>query len=169
MNLNVRQLKALVSIAKLGSFTRAADLLHVSQPALTVQIHQLEDALGGRLFDRNTRSVKLTQLGNEVVPILEGVLQDIDAVMAHTHKLASKATGVVAIAALPSVCERVLPEIIVKFCQQYPGISMRLRDGVAARIVAQVKAEEVDFGIGDIDNIDPEVHVTPLIAGPMCV
>lgn len=69
MNLNVRQLKALVSIAKLGSFTRAADLLHVSQPALTVQIHQLEDALGGRLLDRNIRSVKLTQLGNEVVGI----------------------------------------------------------------------------------------------------
>lgn len=68
MNLNVRQLKALVSIAKLGSFTRAADLLHVLQPALMVQIHQL-DALGGRLLDRNIRSVKLTQLGNEVVGI----------------------------------------------------------------------------------------------------
>lgn len=54
-NLNLRHLEALVAIARTGNFTRAAQALHVSQPSLTVQIHQLEETLGVRLLDRNTQ------------------------------------------------------------------------------------------------------------------
>ena len=163
MNLNLRQLQALVSIARLGSFTKAAELLHVSQPALTVQIHHLEQALGVRLLDRNTRSVKLTSAGREVVPVLEGVLRSIDGLIAGTRDAASMPRGVVDIAALPSVCSTFLPPVIAKFRGQYPGISVTLRDATAQRVVAHVKAEEVDFGIASVAGPEPGVQLSPLI------
>ena len=99
-DVNLRHIEALVSIARLGSFTKAAQLLHLSQPALTVHIHQLEEAMGVRLLNRTTRSVKLTQAGIEVMPSLEGALRAIDDAVANTKAAASKTKGVVRIAAL---------------------------------------------------------------------
>jgi len=81
MNISLRQFQAFVTLARLGSFTRAARNLHLSQPALTVQIRQLEDAVGVRLFDRSTRMVEPTPVGRELAPMLERVLQEIDAVL----------------------------------------------------------------------------------------
>ena len=65
MNLTLRDLEAFRGVARFGSFTRAARSLNMSQPALTVRIHHLEDALGVRLLDRTTRSVALTEVGRE--------------------------------------------------------------------------------------------------------
>jgi DNA-binding transcriptional LysR family regulator len=70
INLNIRHMEAFVAIARTGNFTRASQALHLSQPSLTVQIHQLEDALGVRLLDRNTRSVKLTKISQELIPVM---------------------------------------------------------------------------------------------------
>ena len=72
MNANLRQFQAFVTVARLGSFTRAAKHLHLSQPALTVQIRKLEEAMGVRLFDRSTRVVMLTPIGRELAPTLGG-------------------------------------------------------------------------------------------------
>ena len=115
MDLNLRQVRAFVSVAHLGSFTRAAKLLNLSQPALTVQIRKLEEALGVRLFDRNTRAVALTRMGRELAPMLQRVLSELDAMVVETRDLAAKRRGVVRIAALPSFAAGVLPEIIVRF------------------------------------------------------
>ena len=164
MNLNLRQFKALVTIAKLGSFTKAAEQLHLSQPALTVQIHDLETALGGRVLDRNTRSLRLTPLGNDLIPLLEGVLRGIDSVLASSRGLASKTSGTLSIAATPSAFSTILAATIPGFRRQYPDISIRVRDAVAHRVVSMVKAEEVDFGIGCLDKAGPDIQITPLFA-----
>ena len=74
MNINLRQLRAFVSIGRLGSFTKAADALHATQPALSAQIRELEEALGVKLFDRSTRSVTLTQAGEDLMPVVDTVL-----------------------------------------------------------------------------------------------
>lgn len=81
MDVNVRQLRSFITVAKLKSFTQAAAVLHVSQPTLTVQIKGLEDALRLRLFDRTPRSVELTRMGRELLPVLERILQDLDSVL----------------------------------------------------------------------------------------
>ena len=78
MDLNFRQIRAFVSVAQLGSFTRAATALHVSQPALTVQIRKLEEALHSRLLDRNSRSVALTRAGRELLPSLQRMVQEME-------------------------------------------------------------------------------------------
>ena len=77
MNINLRQLRAFVSIGRLGSFTKAADALHATQPALSAQIRELEESLGVKLFDRSTRSVTLTQAGEDLLPVVDNVLGDL--------------------------------------------------------------------------------------------
>ena len=67
MNIGLRQLRSFAVLARTASFTRAAQALHLSQPALTVQIRGLEEQLGVRLFDRNTRQVRLTSIGRELM------------------------------------------------------------------------------------------------------
>src|SRR3990170_385205 len=131
MKANLRQFHAFVAVARLGSFTQAARRLNLSQPALTVQIRQLEEAVGVRLFDRSTRRVMLTSIGKELATTLERVLQEIDAVMVNTKELASHIKGTITIGALPSISSKLLPATILEFQKQYPGIVVRLRDVLA--------------------------------------
>src|SRR5581483_6175300 len=101
-----------VAIAKLGSFTRAARAIHLSQPALTVQIRELEAALQVKLFDRNTRSVHLTRIGRELAPTFERMLQELDNVVGGAKALASKSYGIVRLGCLPSLAAAVVPHAV---------------------------------------------------------
>ncbi len=159
MDLSLRQVRAFVSVAHLGSFTRAAKLLNLSQPALTVQIRKLEEALGVRLFDRNTRAVALTRTGRELAPLLQRVLSELDAVVVETRDLAARRRGVVRIAALPSFAAGVLPEIIVRFRSANPKIAFVVRDVIARGVAALVQNEEVDLGITGGRAEEPGIEV----------
>jgi DNA-binding transcriptional LysR family regulator len=169
MNFTLRELEAFLGVARLGSFTRAARSLHMSQPALTVRIRHLEDALGVRLLDRTTRSVALTQVGREFLPVVERVLGEIDAVALNARELAGKQRGLVTVAALPSIASTLLPTTVAAFKIRHPGITIRLRDAVAQRVINLVKTGEADFGIGSPTVPDAELRVSPLMDDPVCV
>ncbi len=168
-DLNFRHLQAFVTVARLNSFTRAAKLLHVSQPALTKQIRQLEKTLGIRLFDRDTRTVALTHMGTELNPVVAQLLREIEGVVFNTQELAAKGRGILRVAALPSLCSTILPTALARFRAQHPGVSVVLRDVVAQRVISMVKAEEVDFGVGSAPSPDPDVRFTPLLSDQMVV
>ncbi|MGC4049104.1 MAG: LysR family transcriptional regulator [Paludibaculum sp.] len=168
-NLNLRHFEAFAAIASAGSFTRAAQALHVSQPALTVQIRQLEATIGVRLLDRNTRSVKLTRIGQQLSPVIQRLLREIDSVVLNARELATGDRGSVSVTGLPSVCSTILPRIIAEFRQHQPGITVSLRDAVAQVVLAQVKNEEVDLGIGSFADADPAIQVVPLFHDQMRV
>jgi DNA-binding transcriptional LysR family regulator len=167
MNFTLRELEAFLGVARLGNFTRAARSLNMSQPALTVRIRHLEDALGVRLLDRTTRSVALTQVGREFLPVVERVLGEINAVAVNARDLAGRRRGLVTVAALPSVASTLLPAIIAAFNAQHRGISVRLRDGVAQRVTALVKSGEADFGIGSPAKREPDLRFSPLLTDPI--
>ena len=151
MNVNLRHLEAFAAVARLCSFTAAARLLHLSQPALTVQIRQLEETLTVRLLDRNTRSVKLTRAGEELAPVVERLLAEIDSVVSSAKEMSGKTKGAVKVAALPSIAATLLPRIIVGFRRRYPGVSVMVHDVVAERVVSMVRSEHVDLGLGSPD------------------
>lgn len=167
MNLNLRHLEAFAAVARLRSFTKAARALHVSQPSFTVQMKQLEEELGVRLLDRNTRSVSLTQIGHELVPVVERLLREIEGIVASTRALCSRSIGSVSIAALPSVSSTLLPAVIAEFRQQFPGVGFRLRDAVGNRIIDLVTSDAVDFGVGSVDKENVEIQFTPLFTDSM--
>jgi LysR family transcriptional regulator, carnitine catabolism transcriptional activator len=168
MNLSGRHLKAFLAVARLGNFTRAAIELHLSQSALTVQIQQLEETLGVRLFDRNRRKVALTPVAQRLLEPIERITSDIDTLLTRTQEIATLKRGIVAIAALPSVAGGFLPLTIQKFAGAYPGISVRIHDVVAQRIEDLVDAGEVDFGIGSVVRRRPGVTHVPLLVDALC-
>src|SRR3954454_7223251 len=134
-NISLRQLRAFVTVAALQSFMEAAEALHTTQPALSAQIRDLETELGLRLFDRNTRSVTATQAGSDLLRIVEKILADIGSVSAHAQDVARKNIGRVVIAALPSVASTLVPQAVVRFRAEHPGVTVTLKDALAGRIV----------------------------------
>jgi LysR family carnitine catabolism transcriptional activator len=155
MDAAVRHFKAFLAIVRLGNFTRAAAALHMSQSALTVQVRQLEEALGVRLFDRNRRQVAITRTGRALLTNIERLVADIDALFSGSQKIAQLKRGAVSIAALPSVASSFLPRAIQRFTNQYPDIAIRVHDVVAKQIIHMVEAEDVDFGIGSLIGKKP--------------
>lgn len=143
------QLRSFLCVARYGSFTRAAQSLHLSQPALTVRIRQLEESLGVRLLDRNKRAVHLTRTGRELAAVLQRLLDDLDAALVKAKKIATHHQGVVRLACFPSVATTLLPEAIASFRANHPGISFVVRDAALKRTVSMIRADEVDFGICD--------------------
>jgi LysR family carnitine catabolism transcriptional activator len=167
MNFSLRQLRAFTALARTGSFTRAAAEVHVSQPALTVQVRELEAALGLKLVDRNTRRVQLTGIGRELLPVFERVLGDIRAVAENARELAAGDRGTVLVAALPSLCSRLIPQAIARLKLSHPGVVVKLHDTVAQRILSAVRSEEADLGIGSFGVLGPDFEVAPLLEDRM--
>lgn len=169
MDYSIRQIRAFVAVARLNSFTRAAALLHVAQPTLTVQIRKLEEALAVRLFDRTSRSVALTKTGRDLLPVLGRLVQDLDGLLCEVRNQGTGYQGLVRVAALPTVAAGLLPKAIKSFRAVHAGADFRVRDVIARRVLALVESEDVDIGItggptnaADIDllhAIEDRMHV----------
>ena len=159
MDISLRQMRSFIAVAKLGSFTRAAEFLHVSQPTLTVQIKRLEEALQLRLFDRNPRSVNLTRVGRDLLPAFERTIEDLDSVLVDVKNISTARLGVVRIAALPSFAAGLLPDLIRRFRKPNPGASFAVKDVIASSLLNLVRSDDVDLGLtgGDVDFPDIEV------------
>jgi DNA-binding transcriptional LysR family regulator len=164
----LRHIRAFLAVARLGSFTRAAAELNVSQPALTVQIRQLEETLGLRLFDRNKRRVGLTEAGKSLLVPLGRVVADLDSVLMASHDLAGLRRGEVTVATLPSVAANLLPAAIRLFNERFPGVVINVRDVVAGRIAQLVLSGDADFGIGSRIGPDRELEVADFLTDHMC-
>ncbi|HGA2317377.1 TPA: LysR family transcriptional regulator [Pseudomonas putida] len=164
-----QHIRAFVTIAQRGNFARAADELHLSPSALTVQIRQLENWLGVALLDRSPRHVELTAAGREALPAMEKLLLDLGNIVNASQGLAAVNRGVVTVAALPSLCSGVLPERLAPFRQRYPGIEIRLRDLVAERINERVRDGDVDFGLGVRAKLGHGLDFVPLLEDRLCL
>ncbi|GLU34512.1 LysR family transcriptional regulator [Trinickia caryophylli] len=169
MDLSLRDIRAFVAVADTGSFTRAAARLHLSQPALTVQIRRLEEALGARLFDRNSRSVALTALGRELLPLLQKTLNDMENVLYDARALSAGAHGRLRLACLPSFASSALPDCIRSFAQAMPGVTFDVRDAVASAVDRLVRDEDVDLGVTGGDAADPTLEVLHAASDRLCV
>jgi DNA-binding transcriptional LysR family regulator len=154
---DLRHIRAFLVLARARSFTRAAAELHMSQPTLTVQIQQLETAVGVRLFDRNKRHVALTQAGRDLMMPLERILMDVEAIATSADELLEHRRGLVTVAALPSMAAALMPKAIRKLSESYPGITVRVQDGVAATVASLVKSGQVDFGISSLTRGDRDL------------
>ncbi|MFP5249533.1 MAG: LysR family transcriptional regulator, partial [Acidobacteriota bacterium] len=165
---DLRHIRAFLTAARTGNFTRAAVEMHISQSAFTVQIRQLEDALGVALFDRSKRRVALTSAGRELLVPLERVLVDVESIVSCTRELAGLRRGIVHVGVLPSMAVGLLPEAIRKFSQVHPGITVQVSDIVGEKLIEAVKKEEVDFGVGCRIRVDREIKTTPLFADRLC-
>ncbi|MFC7609585.1 LysR family transcriptional regulator [Teichococcus aestuarii] len=109
MSYSLRQIRALTMAVETGSFGRAAARLHVSQPALTLQIRALEESLGVALFDRSARGVRPTLAGQALALSFQRILDELETVVTGAREQAQRRSGVVHLAVLPSVAANLLP------------------------------------------------------------
>lgn len=169
MKQGFRQIRAFLQAAESGSFTQAASALHVSQPALTVQIRQLEEELGVRLFDRDRRRVTLTPEGRNMLAPLQRILDEFQSAVAQAHDLAGLRRGRLTVAALPSIAAAWLPDLIRDFRAVHPGIEIRVADVPAARLQTLVRDEEADLGLGPWISRDRALRFEALLEDRMHV
>jgi DNA-binding transcriptional LysR family regulator len=145
--LTFRQLEVFLAIARAGSFRRAADTLHLSQPALSQHVAELERVLGARLFDRLSRAVKLTEAGR----VLEDHAHRLFATVASAREVIADLGGlkrgslVVGASTTPGIY--VLPRLIAAFRDSYPGINLSMQIGNSAVIEERIRANELDLGV----------------------
>jgi DNA-binding transcriptional LysR family regulator len=137
-------LESFVAVAQLGSFTQAAKVLNISQPALTVQINHLEASLGDvRLLERNTRSVRLTKAGKEMLPAAQRIIRDMERLVSDTKKVSRERESVVKIAAISSVAVAVLPPAIASFQELHPGTYVQVTDAFSDQALELVREGKV--------------------------
>lgn len=158
----IRHLRAFLSVARHRSFTRAATELRLSQPSLTMTIQQLEDIVGGTLFDRTTRNVILTQEGHDLFPIAERVVDDFDVAIRNIRLTASGRNSRVRVGVVSSIATKVLPRILDSFLAVRPGVRVQLREGNSYDVRRLVRRNEVDVGFASKDGDDAELVFTPL-------
>ena len=123
--LNLQQLSAFLTLADNGNFGDAAEALGVSQPALSRTIQQIEGKLGARLFDRDTRKLRLTPAGERLEPLARRLMNEYQEVFAEFDDFVAGRQGVVRIAAFPSVAALLLPGTIVGFASANPMCASR--------------------------------------------
>ncbi|MCV6587759.1 MAG: LysR substrate-binding domain-containing protein [Marinobacterium sp.] len=162
-NLSIRHLRAFVTVAECGSFTRAAAQLHLTQSTLTATIKQLEEQAGLTLLDRTTRRVFLSGEGERFLPIARGLLSNFDTALSDLQAVAAGQSGQIGIAASPSVLSQLLPAVVARFHQQYPAVGIHLRDDSAGGIEQRVLSNEMDFGIGGNHSHHIELDYQPIL------
>jgi DNA-binding transcriptional LysR family regulator len=166
MNVTLRQLRAFVALARTGSFTHAADTMHVSQSALSGLIKELELGLGVRIVDRSTRKMQLSEVGREFYPLVEKIVQDLDGVLGDISNLKALKKGVVRVAAPQLMACTLLPEVIAAYKSAHPEVQVRLTDCVVESVQSRVLSGEVDFGIGPERDPTPEITARTLFEMP---
>jgi len=146
-DLSTRQLRAFAALADQRNFTRAAQRCHLSQPAFSALIRTLEETVGARLFDRDTRSVQLTPEGQQFEGSARRLLDDMQGLIGDLSDRVERRKGRVSVAALPSLAAGWLPDILAEFMRTWPGIAVELHDALSDACIAHVRNHTADFAL----------------------
>ncbi|MFD9792759.1 transcriptional regulator CynR [Streptomyces sp. NPDC059070] len=162
MALELRHLRYLLAVAEHGSFTRAAEELHISQPTLSQQIKQLEHTLGAQLLDRTGRAVRLTDAGDVYTAHARRALRDLAAAERAVHDVADLSHGGLRLAVTPTFTAYLTGPLLARFHTRHPGITLEVGELAQDRIESALLADEIDLGIAFLGPHLPGVAGTPL-------
>lgn len=141
------QVEAFLEIARQGNLSRAAEVLHVTQPALTARLQALESELGVALFVRRRRGMGLTDAGRAFVPYAERAMTALDDGASLLRELARGGAGELVIGTAPAVGTYVLPALLVRFAERHPRVRLVVRTGHSEEILAMALRREIDLGL----------------------
>lgn len=156
------QLLAALTVARLGSFTRAAQELELSQPALSRQVMGLEKALGVRLFERIGRTVRLTGPGEELISHLGPLLEELTRLTSNLSAASGTTSGRVRLGATESIAVHSLPTILRPFIQQHRRVNLRLVCRTSELLPDMVASGELDLAVCALENDPPGLTVRRL-------
>ncbi len=145
--MDIRQLRYFCAIAEEGQISRAAQRLHIAQPPLSYQLKLLEEELGVKLVDRNTRSLSLTQAGHVFYQRAEQILGMLQAAAGEVKDVEYGVNGILAIGSPPAIGNMYIPERIARFHAEYPYVRFQWREGNTFRILELLESDMIEFGI----------------------
>src|SRR6516165_7849844 len=162
--MELRQLVYFDAVVRYGGFSRAAERLHVAQPAVSAQIRRLETELGTTLLQRTTRRVALTHAGELFLARTRRVLDQLDLARADLDELSTVRRGQVRVGATQILGSLDLPAALAQFRHRYPGVSLALQTGLIAELLDTLNAGEVDLVLGPVHDDLPDRYLAhPLV------
>jgi len=164
--MEIDQVETFLAVVTYGGFHRAAEALHVSQPAISARIRALEDSLGVKLFTRAHANLTLSAAGKALRPHAEQLLRNVALARQAVHELQPSARGALNIAAALSVCTYFLPDVMKDYQLANPKVMVSLRSGTSVQVLKMVLDGEADIGVARSLN-HPEVETMTLRDDPL--
>lgn len=162
LNFDINDLIAFRAVADFGNFRRAAESMHISQPAFSRRIEKLEQALGVRLLERTTRQVSLTAAGRDFDRKVRHLLVELDSALLGVRGVAAGRMSEVTIACIPSTVNYFLTSVILCFRERHPKVRVRVLDEGAGDVLTAVARGDADFGITFMGAQESDLEFQPL-------
>ncbi|WNS45769.1 selenium metabolism-associated LysR family transcriptional regulator [Paenibacillus sp. MMS20-IR301] len=161
--MNFHQLHIFYTVSERGSFSAAALTLHMTQPAVTMQIQALEDYFGTKLFDRSTKKIMLSEAGRTLMPFalrsMQLMRETDQAMSAFTHML----EGRLQLGASLTIGEYVLPRLLGPFGREYPNISIMMKVMNTSQIMDEIHKHQLNFGLIEAPVSHPDMEIEPVM------
>lgn len=167
--MDFKQLRAFLAVVDAGNVTRAAEMLHLVQPAVTRQIQMLEESLGVRLFGRERQGMVLTNGGHSLESYARRVMLELDRARAEIAGASAGVGGLVTLGLLPSSIDALASMLVAQLAATFPGIQVRIAMGYSGTLQEWLHSGEIDVALLYGAARSPDVQTTPLIEEPLWI
>ena len=163
-NMTLKQLRYVEAISRQGHFGRAADVCAVTQPALSMQVKELEESLGTPLFERGPRKVRLTGFGEIFVERAREILRAVDELEDLARASHGQLAGRMRIGVIPTVAPYLLPALIGRLAEVFPDLDLQLRETTTAKLLQELREGTLDTAIVALPVSEPSMLELPLFS-----
>lgn len=169
MNVTLRQLQVFQAVGATASFTRAGEQVGLTQPAVSRCMRELEQQMGVKLLNRNTREVVLTEAGRSLAGGLQGALDQLSAVLQGVQGLVTQQRGRVHVASSPTLSAHLLPACIARCRDEHPELQLVVLDRIQQQTLHSVRLGEVDFGVVVDPGEREDLHTQTILTESFCL
>lgn len=160
----MRQLRYFDALARIGHFRRAAEACAISQPALSMQIKELEEALGTVLIERGARAVRLTEFGEAIAARVRDILRSVDELSDFARASRDHLAGRLRIGMIPTIAPYLLPAVIGNLTRTHPELEMQVREALTSKLLRELSEGRLDAAIVALPVSEPALTEIPLFS-----
>src|ERR1044072_7186981 len=164
LQITLRQLRYFDALARHGHFGRAADACSISQPALSMQIKEMEEALGGPLLERNARQVALTRLGEEMIERVRDILRSVDELGDFARASRDRFAGRLRVGMIPTIAPYLLPRVIGDLTRMHPELDIQVREALTPKLIRELSEGRLDTAIVALPVSEPSLTEVALFS-----
>jgi LysR family hydrogen peroxide-inducible transcriptional activator len=157
INVTLRQLRYFDALARHGHFGRAAEACAISQPALSMQIKEMERALGGALLERSARQVALTKFGEELLQRVRDILRSVDELGDFARATQDQLAGRLRVGMIPTIAPYLLPKVIENLARLHPELDIHVRETLTPKLIKEVAEGRLDTAIVALPVSEPSL------------
>lgn len=157
INVTLRQLRYFDALVRHGHFGRAAEACAISQPALSMQIKEMEQALGGVLLERGARQVTLTKFGEELLQRVRDILRSVDELGDFARASRDRLAGRLRVGMIPTIAPYLLPKVIENLARLHPELDIHVRETLTPKLIKEVAEGRLDTAIVALPVSEPSL------------